>query len=142
MVKDSDHSDSTIGKLIHQRTWRYSAQLAYRHSCCREAHPIEHSRWIWGFCCSRLISFQTWGDFQGRISKLPCYGHRICVASLHQSGVKFPKMLQDLIRQHTLERAALQRQSGTFGSRCTPCMLIYFVLHCCTRASFGCRGGN
>ena len=44
------------------------------------------------------------------------------------SGV-VPRMLQDLIRQHTLEKAALQRQSGTFGSRCTPCTLILYPSH-------------
>ena len=42
------------------------------------------------------------------------------------SGV-VPRMLQDLIRQHTLEKAALQQQSGTFGSRCTPCTLIFSI---------------
>ncbi len=77
--------------------------------------------------------FSNLGRFSGQnfdFALLLGYASRFTQVCTDQwgSGV-VPRMLQDLIRQHTLEKAALQRQSGTFGSRCTPCTLILYPSH-------------
>ncbi len=73
--------------------------------------------------------FSNLGQFSGQIFEIAllwAMGAGFPFFASLVSGV-VPRMLQDLVRQHTLEKAALQRHSGTFESRCTPCTLIFYT---------------